>query len=89
MHLQSRLLNQTVRIACAHLLKRGLHAQLLICLNPFCTVSSAATPNQHLPQHALMTRSQMQDGVDLRDMQVERAIPNGHLCAFRAHAVAR
>ena len=31
----------------------------------------------------------MQDGVDLRDMQMERAIPNGHLCALRTHAVAR
>ena len=31
----------------------------------------------------------MQDGVDLGDVQMEGAVPDGHLGALRAHAVAR
>lgn len=37
----------------------------------------------------LRPTSQVQDGVDLRDVQMEGAVPDGHLGALRAHAVAR
>ena len=37
----------------------------------------------------LRQTSQVQDGVDLGDVQVEGAVPDGHLGALRAHAVAR